>query len=202
MTTPLDPTPEPRDAETPAPIDNPLPGWALRPKRTGELNDEALEVFIGPKWESTYKRKLASFREDPTFVPTWNWSAALVPAMWFLYRKLYLAFAAFVIIPSLAFRWITGSDLQMTATTLQAPENEWLITMQFGVLLSTMLAAGGTANWLLFRRARAAIRLVALQSLPEPDSTVLLRRIGGVNRWGVVFILALTLTSVIATLGA
>lgn len=202
MTTPLDPTPAQSDARTPTPIDNPLPGWALKPKRSGEMTDAALEVFIGPKWDRTYKQKLAAFRDDPTFVPTWNWSAALVPAMWFLYRKLYLAFAAFVILPAFAFRWITGSDLQITATTLQAPENRWLLTMQIGVWLSTMLAAGGSANWLLFRRARAAIRLVALQSLPEPDYTMLLRRIGGVNRWGVGFIMVLTLTSLIATFGA
>ncbi len=203
MTTPIEPTPDQPDSGTPAPIENPLPAWARRPKGVGgEMTDDALAVFIGPRWEPTYRRKLASFREDPSFVPTWNWSAALVPAMWFLYRKLYLAFAAFVIIPAFAFRWITGSDMQVTATTLQAPENEWLLSMQIGVWLSTMVAAGGSANWLLFRRARAAIRLVALQSLPEPDATVLLRRIGGVNRWGVAFIMAISLMSVLATLGA
>lgn len=204
MTTPTDPLPEQPDAmaPAPAPVENPLPAWALKPKRSGELTDEALAVFIGAKWEGTYKRKLAAFRENPTFVPTWNWSAALVPMLWFLYRKLYLAFAAFFILPNLAFRLITGSDTQITATTMQQPENQWLLMMQFGVLLSTMLAAGGTANWFLFRRARAAVRLVGLQQMPEPDSTLLLARIGGTNRWGVALLTLFVLTGLVASLRA
>jgi len=204
MTTPTDPRPDQPDATAPepAPAENPLPAWALKPKRTGELTDEALAVFIGPKWERTYKRKLAAFREDPAFVPTWNWSAAVVPMFWFLYRKLYLAFAAFFILPGVALRLLTGSDVQITATTMQQPENQWLITMQVGVWLSTMLAAGGSANWFLFRRARAAVRLVGLQQLPEPDATLLLGRIGGTNRWGVAFLMAFALTGLVASLRA
>ena len=124
MTTPFPPAPEQPDNGTPAPIDNPLPGWALKPKRTGELTDESLEAFIGPRWERTYKRKLASFRDDPTFVPTWNWSAALVPTLWFLHRKLYLAFLSFVVLPQLALLWITGAILVMRFEAASAQERD------------------------------------------------------------------------------
>lgn len=203
MTSPTDPVSDqtnPTSPVPPTPIDNPLPQWARRPKSSGDMTDEALAEFIGHgKWERTYRRKLAVFRADPSFVPTWNWSAFLATGLWFLHRKLYLAFLAFAVLPQLALLWITGTDQQLTMTTIMLPENQWLLRMSFAVELSTRIAAGGVANWLLFRRARAAIRLVAMQSLPEPESVALLRRIGGVNRFGVAFVLAISLVGVIAT---
>ena len=46
------------------------------------LSDENLAVFIGPRGEPTYRRKLAPFRDDPAFVPTWNWAAAPSAFRW------------------------------------------------------------------------------------------------------------------------
>lgn len=195
-----DPTRNPtRDAADPPPAQgNPLPAWFNR-RTPGELRDEELASFIGPRWESTYRKKLASFRVDPSFVPTWNWAAAFAPSgLWFLYRKLYLAFAAFFIIPSLAVQWLTGTDQSMTMANLQSPENAWLRGMYVAVYVSSVLAGGGTANWLLFRRARAAAKLVELQALPEPESDRLLKRIGGVNRGGLAFMLAIVIMSAVA----
>ncbi|MES2523561.1 MAG: hypothetical protein V4617_12730 [Gemmatimonadota bacterium] len=178
--------------------ENPLPAWFNR-RKPGELSDEQLALFIGPRWESAYRKKLAGFRADPSFVPTWNWAAALAPSgLWFLYRKLYLAFAAFFIIPSLAVQWLTGTDQSMTMANLNSPENAWLRGMYVAVYVSTVLAGGGTANWLLFRRARAAIKLVELQELPEPESVRLLQRIGGVNRGGLAFMVAIVVMSALA----
>ena len=179
-----------------------LPSWARRPSPMHGLSDENLAVFIGPKWESTYRRKLAPFRDDPAFVPTWNWAAAFGGALWFLYRKLYLAFAAFVIMPSLALQLLAGSDTQLTGTNMMAPENRWLVELNVAVVISGFIAAGGSANWFLFRRARAAIRLVALQDLPAAESQRLLARIGGVNRGGLLFMLALSVMATLATLRA
>lgn len=206
MTTP--PVPPPSDgaaddggdrpAAPPEAPDNPLPAWFNR-RTPGELRDGEMAAFIGPRWESSYRKKLASFRVDPSFVPTWNWAAALAPSgLWFLYRKLYLAFAAFFIIPSLAVQWLTGTDQSMTMANLQSPENAWLRGMYVAVYLSTVLAGGGTANWLLFRRARAAAKLVELQALPEPEADRLLKRIGGVNRGGLAFMLAVVIMSALA----
>lgn len=202
MTTPTDPTPDQTDPTPATPIENPLPAWARKPKgSSGEMTDESLAEFIGAKWE-TYKRKLAVFREDPSFVPTWNWSAFFVPTLWFLHRKLYLAFIGFVVLPQFALLWITGTDQQLTARNMMLPENRWLLSMSAAVELSSRIAAGGIANWLLFRRARAAIRLVALQSIPEPEARLLLRRIGGVNRTGVAVLLVIGAMVFLATLRA
>jgi hypothetical protein len=182
---------------------NALPAWATRQQRgPSGLSDEKLALFVGPKWEPTYKRKLAPFLQDPAFVPTWNWAAAIGTALWFLYRKLYLAFAVFFILPQFAFYWLTGSDVQLTPQTIQDPENRWLVQMNMAVVLSSMIAAGGTGNWFLFRRARAAIRLVELQGLPEAESNRLLQRIGGVNRGGLLFMLALAVMMTIAAMRA
>jgi hypothetical protein len=175
-----------------------LPSWARRPAGTRELSDEKMATFIGPRWEPTYRRKLAPFLEDPAFVPTWNWSAFLCGALWFLYRKLYLAFATFILVPMFAFPLLTGSNVQLTGSNALDPENRWLLGMTLAVNFSVMLAAGGAANWFLFRRARAAIRLVSLQGMPDAESIRLLARIGGVNRGGVLFMLAILMMSSLA----
>jgi hypothetical protein len=72
----------------------------------------------------------------------------------------------------------------MNLSTLQAPtesEIRYIIMVQMVVHSACAVAAGGTANWLLFRRARAATRLVELQQLPAAESMSLLAKIGGVN---------------------
>ena len=171
--------------------DNALPAWASRPSRPGGLSEEKLALFIGPRWEPTYRKKLAPFLQDPSFVPTWNWSAAFCGPLWFLYRKLYLAFALFFMGGQLAIPLLTGTDQQVTMTTMLDPENAWIFRMLLAVQLSFFIAGGGSGNWFLFRRARAAIRLIELQGLPEAESNRLLQRIGGVNLGGMLVVLAL-----------
>jgi len=182
--------------------ENPLPAWATRSTRPGGLSDEKLALFIGPRWEPTYKKKLAPFLQDPSFVPTWNWAAAFGGGFWFLYRKLYLAFAAFFILGQFALPLLTGSNVQLTATTMADPANRWIWQTSLALQLSGFIAAGGTGNWFLFRRARAAIRLVDLQSLPEAESNLLLQRIGRVNLGGMLFMLALVLMGTVVALRA
>lgn len=157
-----------------------LPRWATRAADTGPLRDARLAAFIGPRWENTYRAKLARFLADPAFTPTWNWAAALGAPWWFLYRKLYFAFLAFTFLPSVALRYLTNSDIT-SVPSVDTPDGRSMVVMMMGVVFSSCLAAGGTANWLLFRRARAATMVVSLQQLPEDAALALLRRIGGVN---------------------
>ena len=190
----------PDNASGGAPDPN-LPAWARRRGPTNAMSEERLAAFIGPRW-AIYQRKFAPFVEDPAFVPTWNWSAALFQSAWFLYRKLYLAAFAFMLGPGLAFRLLTGSDTQLTMSELQKPENEGLLLMQLGVGISAIIASGGVANWLLFRRARAAVRLANLQELPEGEALPWLERVGGINRLGVVLAAAVFVMSVYASVRA
>ena len=184
---------------------NDLPRWAQKQnqQRSLEQPGEAdMEAFIGPKWEKVYRRKLAPFFEDASFVPTWNWSAAVAfPPAWFLYRKLYLPFAFFFLMPGIAFRFLTGTDKPLTMAAMQQPENEWLLMMNAAVFVSTMLASGGTANWFLYRRARAANRLVMQQQLPVAESQLLLQRVGGVNKLATALFVALSAMLAVATIG-
>lgn len=159
------------------------------------LSDERMAAYFGEaKWEKVYRRKLTPFFEDATFVPTWNWSAALtalvLPSGWFLYRKLYLPFALFFIAPTIVFRLLTGSVLPTSVSELQKPENQWLFLMSIAIQVSVAIAAGGTANWFLFRRARAASHFSALQQLPAGEDVALLRRMGGTNRTATALFLA------------
>ena len=178
-----------------------LPAWARQKVATAGMTGERFAAFIGPR-AAVYERKFAPFAEDPSFVPTWNWSAALFQSAWFRYRKLYLSAFGFMILPGLAFRLLTGSDTQMTMSELQKPENQGLAMMQLGIGISSIIAAGGLGNWLLFRRARAALRLADMQALPEAETMPWLTRVGGINRIGVALAVAVFLVSTYATLRA
>ena len=194
------PLPDGRDSsEATPPASTPeLPRWARQAGRSNEFSEERMQAYFGPKWEKSYRRKLAPFFEDSSFVPTWNWPAAIAfPPAWFLYRKLYVPFTIFFLVPGFVFRWLTGSDTPQTVAELSKPENEWLQLMSIAVFVSSSLAAGGTANWFLFRRARAASRLVSMQGVSAREGLDLMRRMGGVNRTAtslfVVLMLVITL---------
>jgi hypothetical protein len=141
------------------------------------------EAFIGPRW-STYRTKLKPFFDEPSFVPTWNWPAALFGPFWFLYRKLYLGFLLFWFAPGVALRMLAGerADVPLTPATAALPENRGQLLLQLGVVISCAIAAGGTANYFLWRRGRAALAAVDLQQLPDAESLALIRRVGGVSR--------------------
>lgn len=189
------------------PVTPELPRWAQRPSGMGgsPLTEARLAAYVGDKWESVYKRKLAPFLEEPTFVPTWNWSAALValmmPSGWFLYRKLYLPFAIFFLVPGLVLMLLTGSSVPSNFSEIQKPENEWLVAMALATQLSAAIAAGGTANWFLFRRARAAAVFVSAQQLPATEEVALIQRLGGVNRMATAFFVMMMLVLTLLRIG-
>lgn len=185
--------------ETTEPAREPdLPGWARRPTSAGPmLSDERMAAYFGDKWERVYRRKLTPFFDDPTFVPTWNWSAALVSLfspVWFLYRKLYLPFALFFLVEPLAVQLLLG-DVVMPRTVeeMLRPENAAVVRLMSAVKLSVVVASGGTANWLLFRRARAAAQFAAAQGLPADEDLALMQRMGGVSRLATALFIALSL---------
>ncbi|HEX8904828.1 MAG TPA: DUF2628 domain-containing protein, partial [Longimicrobiaceae bacterium] len=153
----------------------------------GSTLDLQLAAFIGPRWER-YRQKFAPFYEDGRFQPTWNWAAALFTGGWFLYRKLYVPFVLYTVLPQLAFSLLWG-DAPMTQTVPNPkPGGPPLTTLTqeaglvfLGVYISTIILAGGTANFLLYRRAMAAMQLVAPRA-PDPATRLsLLRRVGGVS---------------------
>ncbi len=159
---------------------NPTPAVASEPPPS-EF-ETRLAIFIGPRWESTYRRKLRPFLEDPAFTPTWNWAAALATPFWFLYRKMYLWFAVFVFVPGVVLQWLVPTEVQLTPENILEPQNRQLLLMRLAIQLSASLAAGGAGNWMLFRRARTAIRVVGMQPMSASDAQDLLRRVGGTSR--------------------
>ena len=180
----------------------PLPSWAT-PKTAGgpPAPDSPLDrqygAFVGSRWPA-YRRKFAPFFADARFQPTWNWAAALsvpVGALWFLYRKLYLPFVFFTMAPGFVFRMLWEGDLPMREVPnpldpkgppLPILTRDAALVM-LGVVLSAAVLAGGTANFLLFRRASAAIRVVAPRAPDAEGALALLRRIGGTS-WRAVLI--------------
>ena len=155
--------------------------------------DEQFAAFIGPRW-ARYRRKFTPFFDEPRFQPTWNWAAALTlpfGAAWFLYRKLYLPFVFFVLVPSLAFGLLWGGEIPFEPIPnpgdpnappfrFPRPTPEAQVVLM-GVMLSAAILAGGTANYLLFRRASAAIQILAPRAPDAAARIPLLRRVGGVS---------------------
>ncbi|MBU6365124.1 MAG: DUF2628 domain-containing protein [Gemmatimonadetes bacterium] len=189
----------PGDGERP---EAPLPPWARRGPAGSPFTEAQLARFIGSAWDRWYRRKLTPFLEDPRFVPTWNWAAALFMPAWFLYRKLYVAFALFFFLPGVVVRLVTGSDVPTTMQELRKPEHEYFLLMNAGVYLSSVIAAGGLGNWLLFRRAQAAMALLMAQGASAEEEAQLLDRWGGVNRAGTALFVALSVVLTLAQLSA
>lgn len=144
--------------------------------------ESLLSAFIGPRWESSYSKKFRPFMSEPVFVPTWNWAAALATPFWFMYRKMYLSGLAFFIIPGMILRWLVPESSNLNPEQMMEPSNKQVLLMMFAVQLSTRLAAGGIANWLLFNRARRAINIIYSQNLmPRSDALSTLQRVGGTS---------------------
>ncbi len=167
------------------------PSWARQAggaPEPGSALDEQFAAFIGPRWPR-YRRKFGPFFDEPRFQPTWNWAAALFVGGWFLYRKLYVPFVFFAIVPSIAFTLLLGDAPQLqTVPNPRTPGGPPLTTLTpdaallfLGVYISTVILAGGTANYLLFRRATAAIHLLAPRAPDAASRIPLLRRVGGVS---------------------
>ncbi len=157
------------------------PSPATPPRIDNEF-ERRLAVFVGPRWEQSYRKKLAPFLADATFVPTWNWAAGLATPFWFLYRKMYWYFLVFFFAPQLLLSWLVPGVSELKPNELFLPENEQALLVMLGVQISVHLASGGVANWLLFRRASTAIRVVDMQPMATGDSMQLLRKVGGVSR--------------------
>jgi hypothetical protein len=179
-------TPDPGSAAPSS--DNPwLPRSAV--PTPGTPADRQWAAFIGPRWP-TYRRKFVPFFDEARFTPTWNWAAALFTPMWFLYRKLYLPFVVFFFLPTVVFQFLWREDVPQTVLRPGDPLPPWFM-LQFGVQLSAMILAGGTANYLLFRRGSAALRVLADRGAPPDQTLPLLGRVGGTNRGAVAFMIAL-----------
>lgn len=177
----------------PAPWQRPAPG---APAPDAPL-DRQFATFIGARWPS-YRRKFTPFFEDARFQPTWNWAAALFSPLWFLYRKLYIPFVFFWIAPGIVFGLLwRGEPPQAAELATNGGIADDARILFLGVQLSAMILAGGTANFLLFRRAQAAIRLLgAMPATGNDHATPLLARVGGTNRVAVIVVLALMFVGV------
>lgn len=187
-----------------SPPQNELPRWATKRQSSTPFSDERMAAYFGPRWESSYRAKLSRFFDDPSFTPTWNWAAALGSPFWFLYRKLYAAGLLFVLVPNLVLQLVMADRDATVLTNPDSPEAMQYLMMVGAIAFSAAIAAGGTANWFLFRRARAASLVVTLQQVPEDVAISRLQRLGGVSLRPVVLFLVISavFSMVAASLGA
>jgi hypothetical protein len=196
--------------QTPTPTQNPLPRWATARQTDGSPSpgsplDRQFAAFVGPRW-ATYRRKFTPFFADARFQPTWNWAAALSSLfgpVWFLYRKLYIPAIVFWLLPNIALGllWRGGAIRPEEMFDLNSPVGQDFRLVAAGVVMSMVILAGGTANFLLFRRARAAIQLVSTRGAGEEQALSLLARLGRVSITALVIGLLANLLMASAQLG-
>lgn len=188
-----------------------LPPWATVPKspvpEPGSPLDRQFAAFIGPRWE-TYRRKFRPFFEDSRFQPTWNWGAALptavgVTPLWFVYRRMYFPALMFWMLQSFALAYLWGGEqMSMQEALANTDRAQDFRLIALGVQLSTMVLAGGTANFLLYRRARAAMRAAEQRGESAEGTFKWLGQVGRVNLIGVAIVLALFLFAALSAAGA
>jgi len=131
------------------------------PLAAGESEDEKIvrpslailfRMAVGPAADYYAPRFLEYERVGRSF-PSWNWAPVLAPAVWAIYRRLWLSGLAFIAWPLLAIAifWIALPHLSdINAIALVATGIVvWLMPSVVGALLG---------NTLLYRRARGLIR--------------------------------------------
>lgn len=108
-----------------------------------------LSSYIGPNWDSHFRsafaRLLSARGGRANSVWTWNWAAALWP-VWFLYRRLYLAFFEFFVL----FALITILDRVVAGTS------EGGSAMAF-LFIGQVILQGFMADRLLLRKAHSVV---------------------------------------------
>lgn len=117
-------------------------------------------TWIGPNWETHYRgpftRLLAAQQGGPTVAWSWNWAAALVP-LWWIYRRLYSAFAIW----SLAYGVLSALGTELES---QGDDASAVGFLSLGLLVLT----GALGNRLLF--ARGLKYLTGLGSNAPPEA--------------------------------
>jgi hypothetical protein len=112
---------------------------------------EGLRAYVGPNWDSHYAysfgQMLHGERKGAATGWTWNWPAALTP-LWFLYRRLYIAFLA----SSVA--WYVLAQL-CVLLVIFSPARA-MVALSF--VLGGIILQGWIADRLLFAQARALVR--------------------------------------------
>jgi hypothetical protein len=116
-----------------------------------DLEMEGLRAYVGPNWDSHYVysfgQMLHGERKGAATGWTWNWPAALTP-LWFLYRRLYVAFLA----SSVA--WYALGQLCLLLV-LFSPAR---ITVALSLVVGGIILQGWIADRLLFAQAHALVR--------------------------------------------
>lgn len=130
----------------------------------------ALRAYVGQNWESHYRVAFESLhhsRQSRTAAGwTWNWPAALIP-VWYLYRRLYLAFFGFLLLLT----FINMIDQAAAGSANGGSPFALLFLVQLVVM-------GFAGDRLLFRKAYSKVT-----SATAPRDEAQLRALGKPLRW-------------------
>jgi hypothetical protein len=140
------------------------------PPAVGDRVMEGLRAYVGPNWDSHYAYSFGQLlhgeRKGVATGWTWNWPAALTP-LWFLYRRLYIAFLAS------AAAWYVLAYLSILLVIFSPAR----ATVALSLVVGGIILQGWIADRLLFAQARALVR----------DGTAIhpldLARRGAPHRW-------------------
>lgn len=142
--------------------------------RAETVRDHLMRVFVGTNFEA-YEVVYEKSKQKKAQVTGWCWSAALVPHVWLLYRKLYLEAIVIFMLPIVVVSLFP--DLSYT-----------------GMTINGVIAVLGKKYYL--ERAQKKIDKISLMRESEEVKTVLISKAGGVS-WPAAVIGIVTYLSMI-----
>jgi hypothetical protein len=136
------------------------------------INDADMAAFVGKNWvayEPSWNYLKKTSRLTPTtFFKSFNWMAALVAPVWFLYRKMYISLAVY-----LAF----GYGLSYIIDTFN---------LHINLTPALAGAMGVCARWLYLQFSASTIKKIRASTTGEEDAQLKLAKAGGVSVPGAV----------------
>ena len=155
------------------------PARAAHEPPPGPSTEEHLNaLFVGRNWGGYYKRQFDHLTaHGGRFEVTWNWAAALAPG-WYLYRKLWLPFLA----------WVGLSYVLIAVVGALTPGSDGQLVAALFMVAGLLIGQGMLGNFLLFRRAHRVIADVGSVYDSGQVRAAEVSRRGGVALWAPVVI--------------
>ncbi len=130
---------------------NPLGGSDLSPTEhdgaSGMDDERWLELFIGANWYEHYRERIEGFLLGDRAAASWNWAAFFVPG-WYLYRKLYGWFFAFLALSSGFYILVS------VAAVAEAPKLTLLFVAGY---FAVPFLQGMFGDYLVYKRGRRVV---------------------------------------------
>lgn len=157
-----------------------------------EVRDEEFSAFVGPKWETYYRKRFT--RVPPDDDPGFNLWACLLQTIWLAYRGMWLPAVATVVLGQLQ------GFLQYTFVRHDSPLDK---LMSLCANVAWLVVLGTQGNVWYLRHARRKIAVAKAEGIAHTEFLAELARRGGTHPWAAALALGMFVAfALIAKLGS